>query len=283
MRCSFLSSGHFLIFGIGLNTSGSDQLLIIKSVRRCLEQASKLILDDLGKVPYKSEKRLIESFPSSTRKIRDSIRDLFSLSHDIDRTATEIEETEQRGLAASSQLSSDKVPSKRYPHASPNPFRTSRSSLDALWKLYPRASRETLSRSLEANQERLRDFYARPEVAGGGSGPIRGANGFEGSFQTRSDHKTVQSPGRPLSMSDDSTTSGSVSINDKLPRSSSATSPSVQTSNHSLPRKINSAQSLARQVLDRPCCRAKFRTRADLEYVFSYHMIQQHRWLIISC
>lgn len=281
MRYTFLSSAHFLTFGIGLNTPGSEiQLLLIKTIRQCLEQASKFISHDLGQVPYKSEKRLIESFKQSTSKIQGSIESLYILSPDIDRTATEIEETEQRGMAAGGQQSSDEVLSKQHPHASPKTGKL----FEALSKQYPRASQETLSRAIEANQERLRDLCdSRPEVADGGSGLIPRAKGFEGSFQTRSDHKTVQSPSRPLSISDDSTTSGSVSTNEKLPSSSSATSPSVQTSNHSLPRKINSGQSLAHQALHRPCCRAKSRTRADLEYVFSYHMIQQHQWLIISC
>lgn len=134
------------------------------------------------------------------------VTSLPTLPERFDHIAEDIGDTEQRGSTASVQ----------------------ETKLCALSKSYPLASPDILPRSLDANQERLRTFCALPEVADGGSSPIRRANGFEG------DHSTVRSGWA---------TSESAMTDEELPYSSLKTSPSVQTLYHSLLQKISANRS----------------------------------------
>lgn len=238
----------FLIFGIGPSPSQSEtQRFLVQDIRQCLEQASELISYDLGQVPYIRKKPLIACFSDSSSNIKNSIASLCKLSQDIDYTANDIDDNKPRGVAANGQ-------------------KTELSIYEVVQKQYPYAPANILTRSLEANQDRLRAFYARPRVTEGMSGPISRANAFEG-CQTQSEHSTVQSPCslRFISISDASTTSGSVLIEDELPLTSSATSPSVQETNHSFAQKIRTDQDLTNSTLHCPHCERSFGTQPDLE------------------
>lgn len=235
MRCTFLTSCNFLMFRIGLSPSRCKiQLDLVKSIHQCLEQASELISDDLGQVQYGSETHLINSFTEAISKIHESIISLFELSKDIDLTTKEAFDIKQRCLPASVQG-------------------TGLSFSELLSKDYPNASRKMIRRASNANQERLRILRARLEVVNGGSGPICSAN------------SNVQSPGRPRSISDGSTASGSNPIDDEHPPTSSATSASVHRTSQSLPQKIGTDRSWVNSILHCPWCEASFKTQAALE------------------
>lgn len=235
MRCIFLTSCNFLMFRIGLSPSRCTiQLDLVKSIHQCLEQASELISDDLGQVPYDSETHLINSFTEAISKIHKSITSLFDLSKDIDLITKEAFDIEHRCFPASVQA-------------------TGLSFFELLSKHYPAASAKTIRRASNANQERLRILRARLEVVNGRSGPICSAN------------SNVQISGRPRSISDGSTASGSNPIDDERPPTSSETSASVHRTSHSLLQKIGTDWNWVNSNLHCPWCEASFKTQAALE------------------
>lgn len=244
MRFIILTLCNFLMFRIGLSPSRcKKQLDLVKNIDQCLEQASKLISDDLGQVPYDSETHLINSFTEAISKIHMSITSLFELSKDIDLTT---KEAFDRCFPASVQG-------------------TGPSFSELLSKHYPAASAKTIRRSSIANQERLQILLARLKVVNSRSGLICRANCFKGHHQVPSDHSNVQILDRSRSISDGSTASESGQIDDERPLTSSATSASVHRKNHSLPQKIDTDQSWVSSILHCPYCEASFKTQAALE------------------
>lgn len=254
MRCLFLSSSDFLILGLGLSPSRWDQLDLVKELRQCIGQASDLISPDLGEILYNSETRPMEFSPGAISKIEDSISRLFELSQAIDCTTEDIDDSKQMASAVSVQ--------KPKPSSYEEP-----SSYDALSKLYPHASANTLQRALDANKEKLCDFNSKFEVPDGGSGPVLRTSSSRGRLQTQSHHSTVQYLSESNPICDGSTTSGSTPINDELPlTNSSATSPSVHRTNHSPPRKWSTDKNrVSSSVSHKSCCGTIFKTHPTLE------------------